>query len=133
MKIKRLIISAVAIAVLLTGLTSRAENLHRVFNDSAEAGMMRDAYDILATGDHDYDGHRVKAMRSIEMAAKRLGVILRGDDKDRPRQALSDEKLREAQGLLQNVVGAAEVKNQRRVVWRINEAVGEINTALTIR
>ena len=95
--------------------------------------MMRDAYDILATGDHDYDGHRVKAMRSIEMAAKRLGVILRGDDKDRPRQALSDEKLREAQGLLQNVVGAAEVKNQRRVVWRINEAVGEINTALTIR
>ena len=70
------------------------------FSDSAEAGMMHRAYRILATGDHDYKGHRVKAMRQIESAAKLLGLDLSGDLKDRQPQALSDVKLREAQGLL---------------------------------
>jgi hypothetical protein len=58
---------------------------------------------------------------------------LSGDAKDRQPQPLSDAKLREAQGLLQNVLGAAEVKNQKRVTKHINEAIDQINTALSIR
>jgi len=144
MHAKHLSIGVVVLAVLFIGAISQAQGLHRnnalyngvpltAFNNSAKAGMLRNAYDILETGDHDYQGHRVKAMHAIEAAAKHLGVILRGDDKDRPPQALSDEKLREARGLLQNVLGAAEVKSQRRISWRINEAISDINTALSIR
>jgi hypothetical protein len=103
------------------------------FSDSAEAGMLQNAYNILATGDHDYKGHRVKAMHQIEAAAKLLGVNLGGDAKDKQPQTLSDAKLREAQGLLQNVLGAAEVKNQKRVTKHINEAIDQINIALSIR
>ena len=103
------------------------------FSDSAEAGMLQNAYLILATGDHDYKGHRVRAMHQIEAAAKLLGVTLSGDAKDKQPQPLSDAKLREAQGLLQNVLGAAEVKNQERVTKHITNAVNQINTALSIR
>ena len=103
------------------------------FGDTAEAGMLHRAYRILATGDHDYKGHRVKAMHQIESAAKLLGVDLSGDAKDKQPQPLSDAKLREAQGLLQNVLGAAEVKSQKRVTKHITEAINQINIALSIR
>ena len=103
------------------------------FGDTAEAGMLHRAYRILATGDHDYKGHRVKAMHQIESAAKLLGMDLSGDAKDKQPQPLSDAKLREAQGLLQNVLGAAEVKSQKRVTKHITEAINHINIALSIR
>lgn len=103
------------------------------FRDSAEANLLRNAYQILATGDHDYKGHRVKAMHAVEAAAKRLGMDLAGDLKDRTPQPLSDAKLREAQGLITQVLGSAEVKGQKRVVKRLNEAVTEIDTALSVR
>jgi len=103
------------------------------FTDSAEAGMLRRAYSILASGDHDYNGHRVKAMHHIERAASLLGFTLRGDDRDRQPQPLSDDKLREAQGLLQNVLGAAEVKSQKKITKQISDAISEINEALTVR
>ena len=45
------------------------------FSDSAEAGMLHRAYHILAMGDHDYKGHRVRAMRQIEAAVKMLGLV----------------------------------------------------------
>lgn len=103
------------------------------FRDSAEAKMLHDAYAILATGDHDYKGHRVRAMRAVERGAKLLGMDLAGDLKDKTPQPLSDEKLRQAQGLITQVLGAAEVKNQKRVVKNLTEALNQISTALTIR
>jgi len=103
------------------------------FSDSAEAGMLHRAYRILATGDHDYKGHRVKAMHQIEAAAKLLGVNLSGDAKDRQPQPLSDAKLREVQGMLQNVLGSAEVKSQKRVSKHIVEAINQLSIALSIR
>ena len=103
------------------------------FSDSAEAGMLHRAYRILATGDHDYKGHRVKAMRQIEAAAKLLGLDLSGDLKDRQPQVMSDAKLREVQGLLQNVLGSAEVKSEKRVSKHIVEAINQLSIALSIR
>jgi hypothetical protein len=103
------------------------------FSDSAEAGMLRSAYLILATGDHDYKGHRVRAMRQIEAAASLLGMNISGDAKDRQPQPLSDAKLREAQGLLQSVLAASEVKSQKRVTRHVTEAINQINVALSIR
>jgi hypothetical protein len=103
------------------------------FRDSAEAGMLRRAYTILATGDHDYKGHRVKAMHAVERAGKLLDMDLAGDLKGRTPQPLSDDKLREAQGLITQVLGSAEVKDQKRITKHLNEAVSQINTALTVR
>jgi hypothetical protein len=103
------------------------------FRDSAEADMLRNAYRTLATGDHDYRGHRVKAMRAVEAAGKLLGLNLAGDLRERTPQPLSDEKLREAQGLITRVLESAEVKGQKRVVKHLNTAIQHINTALSIR
>ena len=103
------------------------------FSDSKEAGMLRQAYHILATGDHDYKGHRVKAMHHIEEAASRLGMNLHGDAKDKESQNLSDAKLREARGLLESVQGSSEVKNEKHVTKQIEDAISEINKALSTR
>jgi hypothetical protein len=118
----------------LSGSVTSQNQLQTVaFSDSAEAGMLRSAYLILATGDHDYKGHRVRAMHQIEAAAKLLGMNISGDAKDKQSQPLSDAKLREAQGLLQSVLGASEVKSQKRVTKHITEAINHINIALSIR
>ena len=149
MNIKTLAVSAVTVAVLFSASHARANSTSTAqplggiaiqgqlqpvaFNDSAEAAMLQNAYDILATGDHDYKGHRVKAMHAVKVAAGLLGMTLKGDGKDRESQSLSDAKLREAQGLLQNVLGNAEVKNEKRVVKHITKAIDEINIALSIK
>jgi hypothetical protein len=118
---------------LNTGVGSQNEFQPIAFSDSAEAQMLRNAYQILATGDHDYNGHRVRAMRAVENGAKLLGMNLAGDLKDRSPQPLSDAKLREAQGLILQALGSAQVSSQKRVAARLNKAVSEINTALSIR
>jgi hypothetical protein len=150
MNIRYFFVSAVTVAILscvanlhaVTSLTAQGSNGGDIaqsqfqpmgFGDSAEAGMMHRAYRILATGDHDYKGHRIKAMHAVEAAAKLLGLDLSGDAKDHEKQVLSDDKLREADGLLQKVLGATEVKNQERITKHINEAIDEIRVALSIK
>ena len=151
MKTKHLLLTGAAvIAALSLGISLRAATPYApqtlggatagpnefqtvAFSDSAEAGMLHRAYRILATGDHDYKGHRAKAMHHVEAAAKLLGLDLSGDLKDKQPQALSDAKLREAQGLLQNVLGSAEVKKQAHVTKQVNAAINEISTALSVR
>lgn len=100
------------------------------FRDSKEAEMMHQAYRILASGDHDYHGHRAEAMHQIKKAAELLGVDLSGDEKSHERQALSDDRLRDARGLLQSVLGASEVKDQDRISDHIHAAIKEIDSAL---
>jgi hypothetical protein len=101
--------------------------------DFSEARALTSAYLILATGDHDYKGHRVRAMHQIEAAGKLLGMDLAGGARDRQQQVLSDDKLREARGLLETVLGAAEVKDQPRISKHIAEAINQIDVALSIR
>jgi hypothetical protein len=149
MNIKHFSVSAVIVTILCCGANLRAATSSTaqaaksdavqnqlqfvVFGDTKEAAMMHRAYRILATGDHDYKGHRAKAMHAVEDAAKLLGLDLSGDAKDHEKQFLSDDKMREAQGLLRNVLGAAEVKNQERISKHINEAIEEIRAALDVR
>jgi hypothetical protein len=103
------------------------------FSDTAEAGMLRRSYWILASADKDYDGHRVKAMKQIKEAARMLGLDLNaGDDRTRERQVWSDDRLRTADDLLSHVLNAAEVKGQPRISKHVSNAISEINTALSI-
>jgi len=101
-----------------------------VFSDSTEAGLMINAYDILTSSDHDYGGHRIKAMRQVETAAKSLGVKLHGDDHDRQHQVISDEKMQSAASMLSQVLENAEVKGQPRISKHITEAINQINMGL---
>lgn len=102
------------------------------FSDTAEADKLHRAYRILAHGDHDYHGHRVRAMEQVHKAADLLGLDLTGDDKDHEKQVLSDDKLREARGYLQDVLGAAEVKSQKRIAAHIHDAIKQIDVALSV-
>jgi hypothetical protein len=101
----------------------------KIANDSAEAGLLREAYVSLATADHDYKGHRALAMKEIEAAAKALGVNLHGDGKVREAQAVSDDHLRYAQGLLEQITGALGGAGLKR----IEAAIAQLNVALAIR
>jgi hypothetical protein len=98
-------------------------------NDSAEAGMLREAYARLAVADHDYSGHRAKAMGEIKNAAKALGVELGGDGKGHEPQATSDEHLRAALGLLQQITGAVTGTGLKR----IQAAEQQLNIALSLK
>ena len=100
------------------------------FNGSPEADMLHHAYRILASGDHDYHGHRMAALHEIHKAADMLGVDLTADDRDHEKQVLSDDRLREARGLLKSVLGNAEVKGQDRISHHIKLAIREIDLAL---
>ena len=95
--------------------------------------MLRRAYHILATGDHDYKGRRAKAMKEVATAGDLLGMDLHGGEKDHERQVLSDEKMREAKHLLERVLDAAEVKNEKRISRHIESAIAHIDKALEIK
>lgn len=98
-------------------------------NDSAEAGMLREAYARLAIADHDYDGHRAKAKAQVSDAAKALGVNLKGDGKGHEPQATSDEHLRAAQGLLEGLVSGVTGPGLNHIKLAINQ----ISVALAVR
>jgi hypothetical protein len=102
------------------------------FSNTAEAGKLHRAYRILAYGDHDYKGHRVAAMKQVKAAAELLGVDLTGDDRNRMNQVLSDDELRDARGLLVDILGSAEVKDQKKISNHIEAAIKQIDIALTI-
>jgi len=45
-------------------------------NSPATTSFLSQAYVALSGADHDYQGHRIRAMRQIEAAAKELGITL---------------------------------------------------------
>ncbi len=98
-------------------------------NNSAEAGLLRQAYAMLSVADHDYKGHRVRAMKQIEEAAKVLGVSLRGDGKGHEPQGASDTQLRSAAALLQQ----ASASLHGHGLEHIKLAYEQLNVALAIR
>ena len=150
MKIKSMFIQAALLGVTLTcGTALRANNSAAVqtlgggyagnsyqmvaFGDTAEAKMLRDVYITLATGDHDYKGHRAAAMFQVKAAADLLGLDLGGDTMTRQPQVLSDDKMRDSKLKIAQVMGAAEVKDQQKVVKHLEEAVHQINLGLGIK
>jgi hypothetical protein len=99
-------------------------------NDSTEAGLLRQAYASLSVADHDYLGHRVRAMKQIEVAAQHLGVILRGDGKGHEAQATSDAQLRNAQALLVQASGGLK---PGQGLAHVKLAIAQLNIALAVR
>jgi hypothetical protein len=106
---------------------------HRVERGGAEADLLRKAYIALSRADHDYDGHRLKAMGQTSEAARILGETLAGDGHDREAQMTSDAELREANAFLQSARSMAASHKRPRVVEHINAAIRQISIALKIR
>jgi len=103
------------------------------FSKRPEARMLAHAYKILARGDHDYNGHRVEAMHHLERAGKILGVDLDGDLKDHEKQALSDDKMRQVQRLINHLIRAATLRDQPKVIDQLSDANNQIDLALATK
>lgn len=91
------------------------------------------AFRLLKTANHDYAGHRVKAMGEIEIAGKDLGLELGGDLPERERQWKSDAQLVEARRLLRESRNKLEKRDRDRVAEHVDMAIKEVDEALKVK
>jgi hypothetical protein len=112
-----------ATLLLTFGLVSRGQA-----QTTGNLTTLDDAYATLAHADHDYKGHRVKAMNQIQAAVKELGGKISGHGKGREPQATSDAQLKAAQALLEQATGLPA-----KALAHVKKAIAEINVALAIK
>ncbi len=100
----------------------------------ADVQTVTQAYQLLAQADHDYQGHRAKAMKHLHQAGRILGIELKGDGKNKQQQGTSDELLKQAQTTLKkfNASGASGVRHNKAMT-HVQNALTELGTALTIK
>jgi hypothetical protein len=133
-RLSRFIISSI-IPVLLLGLSlpAKAETAQPPGPavTGPPNGPLTQAYVILSMSNRDYQGHRVKAMKHLEAAAKELGFSLQGEGKGqgRKQQIISDQQLQVAQRDLQQALPGLPPKAQAQV----QKAVDEISAALKVK
>jgi hypothetical protein len=88
------------------------------------------AYYHLKYADHDYDGHRLAALREVETVGHELGINLAGDGPGEERQWKSDRKLEEARRLLRHAHEKLEARDRQHVAGNVERAIHEIDAAL---
>jgi hypothetical protein len=124
-----------------------------------EAEVLWEAYVLLADANHDYDGHRARAVGQVKDALRLLdaSIMRKGTPaekavtaaeekmaraavaarnklpKDVEAQRLSDEQLRVARELLVRVDAALAQGKQVKAAEHVRNAIGELNIALAIR
>ena len=124
------IYSTVLALCLIGGLNSRAQSQSPPAAPSAASiNQLTQAYAVLSVADHDYQGHRVRAMKQIEAAAKVAGITLTGNGKGHEQQVTSDQQLQTATSLLQQARSGLPTKAQKHV----DKALEQLATALTIK
>jgi hypothetical protein len=116
--------------------------------EASEVAPLQQAFETLRGADHDYDGHRVKAMHDIAMACRLLGanIVPEGEKKPKPTgsttrpgksepedQATSDAQLHQAQATVEQVLGTIPAGKQPRVTECLQNAVKELGIALSIK
>jgi hypothetical protein len=131
MSLLRLIAFACVIAVALPLLPAKAA-LDQAAKGS-EVSMLQDAYVLLSQANHDYDGHRVQAMKSIHKAAILLRVNLQSKGDVHEDQGSSDAQLQKAQKILQQARTFAAGKNQRKLIKHLDTALGHLSAALATK
>ena len=93
------------------------------------ATPLQEAYALLKVADHDYKGHRVKAMKQIEAALGELGGKISSQGRNHEPQGTSDAQLRAAQGLLEQ----ARAGLSGKALKHVQAAISQISIALSIR
>jgi hypothetical protein len=100
----------------------------------ADVQAVTQAYRLLSQADHDYQGHRAKAMKHLHQAGRVLGVSLKGDGKAKEDQGSSDSQLKQAQSTLQQMSGSnVGGKRHQKAMHHVHSALSEISTALSIK
>jgi len=142
-----------AVAVLIVGCATVAAQAHitippqaaaplverspkatpKTADNAAELGLLTSAYDVLAVADHDYKGHRLHAMKAIELACAAMGSDISGRGKGREPQPTSDAQIAAARSSVQQALSMATSQNQRRVVFHLTHAVNDLNEALATK
>jgi hypothetical protein len=100
---------------------------------TGDVQTLTQAYSTLASADHDYKGHRIKAMQAIKKAARLMGQKIAGDGHNKESQSLSDAQLKGVQQQLQKVRGSVSGGRQQLVVGHISEAIHHLSEALSIK
>jgi hypothetical protein len=124
-----------------------------------EAEALKEAYILLAAANHDYDGHRGRAMHEVEEACNILDVNLlkhgsvaqkikalqddqaaaaaktvsKGTATAHEVQAVSDAQLLNAGAIIKEVAAALDANKQPRVLEHAEAALKELELALTTR
>jgi hypothetical protein len=108
---------------------------NRTGANPADVQAITQAYKLLAQADHDYQGHRIKAMKHLHQAGKVLGINLKGEGKtSNEGQGTSDTQLKQAQTMLHQMTSnSVSGKRHQRALQHVNNALTELNTALSIK
>ncbi len=101
----------------------------RVYAEAPREELVH-AYVLLQHANHDYNGHRAKALEHVEEAAKALNLKLQGDANDRERQWKSDQMLTEARSLLSQARDNFEAHDRERAVKHVDRAIEQIDAAI---
>jgi len=91
------------------------------------------AYFLLKTADHDYGGHKGRAMQAVEEAGKALGLKLESHGSEHEHQWKSDERLAEARRLLRDARDKLEARDRDRAAAHVEKAITETDAALKFK
>jgi len=122
-----------AAAIVLAFMALAANRPQPSAANGTEISLLQNAYVLLSTANHDYDGHRIKAMKSVHAAATVLRVSLQGEGRGQEQQGTSDAQLRQAQKMLEQVRTAAAGRKQRRLVKHLDTAIQHLSAALSTK
>ena len=125
------IYTSVVALCLISGLNSRAQSAPATPSAASATSInqLTQAYAALSVADHDYQGHRVRAMKQIEAAAKVAGITLTDNGKGHEQQVTSDQQLQTATSLLQQARAGLPTKAQKHV----DKALEQLAAALSIK
>jgi hypothetical protein len=88
------------------------------------------AYVLLKHANHNYEGHRARALEHVEAAGKALDLNLEGDVNNHERQWKSDQMLAEARHLLFHAREKFERHDRDRAATHVDRAIEEIDRAI---
>jgi hypothetical protein len=122
-----------AALLLAFGLVTRAQaqttNTPPASTGTNSLALLEQAYTALMHSDHDYDGHVAEAESQIKSAAHELGGKVTAKNKPHEKQAASDDQLKSAKELLQQV----EPNVSGKALKHVQTAIEQIDKALAVR
>lgn len=88
------------------------------------------AYVLIKHANHNYEGHRARALEHVEAAGKALDLKLEGDTNNQERQWKSDQMLAEARHMLYHARDALDRHDRERAATHVDRAIEEIDRAI---
>jgi hypothetical protein len=113
------------VAAVTVGLSFAA----RVYAEPPRQELVH-AYVLLKNANHNYEGHRARALEHLQAAGKALNLKLEGDADNRERQWKSDQMMAEARHLLYHARGAFERHDRDIAAAHVDKAIEEIDRAI---